>query len=255
MKNGLIILVGLIVLFGTIGDVHAEVNLNEIEAAIIGEDYSRAKSLCEELMANYPEAAQVNDAKYYLGLSELRLNNFDQAKAIFESLVKELPQGPLSDKANLGLIDVANLSEHYEQALEQAKAFLAAQPQTSSLSLVYLKMARSNLKLARWDEARKLLNKILQEFPQSMEFHTAIQLLEEKQYYTVQVGAFLDRERADRLSRELQDKDEYSYIVETVDAQGNKFFRVRVGKFSQLSEAKDLKQKMSGQGFPTLIYP
>ena len=233
----------------------AEVNINDIEAAVIVEDYPKAKSLSEKLIADYPQAAQVNEAKYYLGLSELRLNNFDQARAIFESLVKELPPGALSDKAYLGLIDVANLSEHYEQALEQAKIFLAARPQTPSLSLVYLKMARSNLKLAKWNDAHKFLNKILNEFPQSPEYHTAVQLLEEKRYYAVQVGAFLNRERADRLSRELQDKGEYAYIVETIDAQGNQFYRVRVGKFSQLSQAKDLKQKMSGQGYPTFIYP
>ena len=78
MKNGLMTLFALFTVLGTVGSVHAEVNLNEIEAAIINEDYPKAKSLSQKLIADSPQAAQVNDAKYYLGLSELRLNNFDQ---------------------------------------------------------------------------------------------------------------------------------------------------------------------------------
>ena len=54
---------------------------------------------------------------------------------------------------------------------------------------------------------------------------------------------------------QLKSKGQYAYVVETQSAQDNKFYRVRVGQMTSLSEAKDLEIKLSGQGYPTLIYP
>jgi len=255
MKIPLTILVSVLLLTASSGAARADVNINDIEAAVISEDYVRAESLCEELIAKFPQSSQVSEARYYLGLSALRLNQFDKARTVFEGLTAELPRGTLSDKAYLGLIDVENLSERYEAALARAGKFLSLNPPASAVSLVYLKMARSHLKLAHWDEARNSLSKIIEQFPGSPEAISARQLLEEEQYYTVQVGAFLNRSRADRLSQELRDKGEYAFIVETTDANQSVFYRVRVGKFSRLSDAKTLKQKMSRQGYPTYIYP
>ncbi len=57
------------------------------------------------------------------------------------------------------------------------------------------------------------------------------------------------------MTSELQQKGEYAYIVETVDPQGRKFYRVRVGQLVLLDEAQKLKSKLSKAGYPTEIYP
>jgi cell division septation protein DedD len=121
--------------------------------------------------------------------------------------------------------------------------------------LITLKVARANLKLARWKKARELLQKIIADYPESFESNIARQLLEEKQYFTVQVGAYADKARAEKMVQELLDKKEYAYVVETRSNDGKTLFRVRVGQLSTLKDARALENKLSGQGYPTLIYP
>jgi cell division septation protein DedD len=123
------------------------------------------------------------------------------------------------------------------------------------MSLIYLKAARANLKLARWTKAREFLQKIQKEYPDSFENGVAKRLLDEKQYFTVQVGAFTEQPRAERLVQELIERKEYAYIVETKSPDGTLFYRVRVGQMTALKDAQVLETKLSGFGYPTLIYP
>jgi len=128
-------------------------------------------------------------------------------------------------------------------------------PKSEYLGLIYLKLATGYLKIARWQKAKQYLHQLIKEFPGSFEAHRAKQLLAEKQYYAVQVGAFLNRNHADKLVSELSRRGEYAYIIEMVDRQGRKFYRVRVGKLALLDEAEKLKSKLTGLGYPTHIFP
>ena len=128
-------------------------------------------------------------------------------------------------------------------------------PKSEMMGLMYLKAARSNLKLARWIKAKEFLQRILKEYPESFESGVARQLLEEKQYFTVQVGAFTEQPRAERLVKELIQRKEYAYIVETRSPDGKIFFRVRVGQMTALKDAQALESKLSSFGYPTRSYP
>ena len=103
--------------------------------------------------------------------------------------------------------------------------------------------------------AKEYLQKIIKEYPDSFESRVARQLLDEKQYFTVQVGAFTEQARAERLVKELIQRKEYAYIVETKSPDGKNFFRVRVGQMTALKDAQALESKLSGLGYPTRIYP
>ena len=107
----------------------------------------------------------------------------------------------------------------------------------------------------RWEDANKFLTKIVSDFPQSPEAPIAKQLLEEKQYFAVQVGSFLDKSRALELIEDLKGSGQYSYVVETTAPDGEVFYRVRVGQMSSLKDAEELKNRLDKLGYPTLIYP
>jgi len=234
---------------------YASAALTDIQTAIIQEDYSKSEMLAQEYIKSNPAKENLNEALYYLGLSQLRLAHYQQAKETFKQLQTAADKGTFYDKASIGLADTFLLNEQYPEALAEAQRILSKSPRSEFLSLIYLKIARANFKLAQWKEAATYLNKILTEFPESLETHIARQLLEEKQYFSVQVGAFLDRKLAEKLVGELQNKGEYTYIVETTDKDGAQFFRVRVGKFASLKEAIALKSKLSRLGYPASIYP
>lgn len=230
-------------------------SLKDIETAIIHQDYHQAEKMAGQVLSSEADTYQENEARYYLGLCSLRLGKQEKARQIFTDLIDRNPEVVLRDKAYLGLFEGYYIDGDYEQALLIAERLFKVSPQSEFLSLVYLKLARANLKLARWDKAREYLTDITGQFPESLEAYAAKQLLNEKQYFAVQIGAFMDRERAEALTLELQEKGEYAYIVETVDRQNRKFFRVRVGQLALLDEAQKLKLKLSQSGYPAQIYP
>lgn len=229
--------------------------MSDIETAILEEDYPKAEKLCRDFIDGKPSKAESDSALYYLGLSQLRLSRYADSRKTFDLLVSGLPKSPLLDKAYLGYIDSLFLDEKYEDAIQVAKEFLFKNPQSEFLSLVYLKLARANLKLARWQEATDYLKKIINDFPHSSENYAARQLLDERQYFTVQVGAFLEAARSQKLVSEITQRGEYAYVVETLDRQGRKFYRVRVGKLASLDEAQKLQSKLTALGYPAKIYP
>ena len=233
----------------------SSVTLEDIETAVIERDYANAKILAQQFLDGGPGLAQKNEALYFLGLSELFLGEPENAREIFVKLLHNNPDPNLEGRAKIGEIDAYSFLEKYEVALHKAEALLRDQPQRGLEGLIYLKIARANLKLGRWDEARRALNKIIATDPGSMEAASARQLLEEKQFFSVQCGSFLQRAHAETLMEELKGRGEYAYIVETVDKDGTGFYRVRVGQLTTLSEAKNLKTKLANWGYPTLIYP
>lgn len=241
-------------LFSSTGTA-AATSLSEIETAILKEDYSKAENLANEYLAQNPSAPDKNQVLYFGGLSQLYQKDFGRARATFEMILAAKPETHLADKVEVGIIDSIYVSGDYKQVLTRAQDLLDRRPDSEFISLIYLKMARANLKLSNWTEAKKYLNKIVDDCPNSVEFYTAKQLLEEKQYFAVQVGAFLERARAEKLAQELQKRGEYAYIVETLDKDKHKFYRVRIGQFAELENAESMEQKLSSLGYPTRIYP
>ena len=253
-RNSKYLLVVLFVLTFFLSGI-CEASLKDIETAIIEEDYQKAGELAQAFIDTKPAKAELDEALYFLGLSELRLGDYEAARKNFNLLVSGFPKENLRDKAYLGYVDSLYLDGNYPSALKIAEELLSKSPRSEYLSLIYLKLARSNLKMGNWQKARDYLKKVINDSPKSLEAHTAKQLLEEKQYFAVQVGAFLDQGRAETLTDKLMKQGEYAYIVETVDREGKKFYRVRIGKLAVLNEAQKLENKLKGLGYPTSIYP
>jgi len=229
--------------------------LASIETAIMRQDYPQVKSLAEHIFKQEVSTEIKNKVYYYLGLSHLYLMEYSQAKEVFNALSQRTIPPDLRDKVYLGLGDVYYLSDQYVQAEKVLRELLKVHSQSSFLSLIYYKLARVNLRRARWEEAQIYLNKIIHEFPRGMDAFAARQLLKEEQYFGVQIGSFLERPRAEKLAQELRKKGDAVYIVETRDQQRRKFFRVRVGRLDFLNEAKELQGRLFHQGYPAKIFP
>lgn len=233
----------------------AQASTADIETALMNKDYQKVKELSSEVLKNTAVVKDRIQAKYYLGLGQLRTGQYVEARSSFQIVMSAADSRELYDRAALGMIEALFLPGLYQDALKSSKQLLRKSPQSSFLSLIYLKTARIHLKLTQWGKAKEYLQKILKEFPQSLEAPVAQRLLEEKEYFTVQVGSFLEKERADRLVDDLKTQGQYAYIVETVNLDGKKFYRVRVGQKAALLDAQSLEANLSRLGYPTLIFP
>jgi tetratricopeptide (TPR) repeat protein len=252
-KHHLLSIFFVLVLFSFLQNAWA--SLEEIKTAVLQEDFEKVKTLSQDALASQSLGQEQEEVRYYLALSQLYTGEHNTARGNFQMIADGTKNMDLYDQACIGVISSYYLAGHYRESLKRAHQLLAQRPDSNYLSLVYLKIARANLKLQHWDPARRFLKKIMNDFPDSLEAYTAKQLLEEKQFFTVQVGAFLNRETALSLVDELQLKGQYGYIVQTQDKKGNTFYRVRVGEVSSLGAANKLKENLSTLGYPTLIYP
>lgn len=231
-------------------------SIADLRAAVIQGDYKQVKIVAESVLAARGTGrVEASEAEYYLGLSQLRLGEYGRAESTFKKLLTARPADAVYDKAAVGHIDALYMQGYYERALKEANGLISRRNTSEMASVFYLKAGRANLKLARWSKAREMLEKLLAEYPESFESTVAKQLLEERQYFTVQVGSFAEKERAEKLVKELTSRQEYAYIVETKSTDVKVYYRVRVGQMSSLKDAQVLETKLSGLGYPTLIYP
>jgi len=229
--------------------------MTDVEAAIMNKDYSQARELASDIIKNSNDAAQRTEAQYYYGLAQLRLGQYADARSAFQSVMDTHPSQDTYDKAALSLTEGFYMDGLYSDALDASNQLYKKSPHSSFLSLIYFKIAGADLKLMRWEDAHLFLNKIISEFPQSPEAPIAKQLLDEKQYFAVQVGSFLDKGRALTLIDDLKGTGQYAYVIETAGPDGQTYYRVRVGQMSSLNDAEDLKKRLDKLGYPTLIYP
>jgi tetratricopeptide (TPR) repeat protein len=230
----------------TIADVHS---------AFMQKDYAKASELAQTLSEQARDSQEKAEALYYAGLSDLWLGKYLSARRMIEQSLDAKPSKSLQDMASLALVDTYYMEGDYKRSLRLAEDFLYGHPKSDFLSLAYLKIARSHLKLANWKKGREYLQEIVKKFPNSPERFYVEQLLNENQFFAVQVGSFQDRVTAEGIVGKLQKEGEYAYIVETTSQDGKKFFRVRAGKFQQFDEAQQLEAKLSKLGYPTKIYP
>lgn len=230
-------------------------SLDEVQTAVIEEDYVRAGEMAKAFLAKNPPSDRVAEAKYLLGLSALYQGQYGQARKVFDNLLGHCPNARLQDRVAIGRIDSFLLEGKYEIAFREAEKLLKKSPASEYQSLIYLKLARASFKQGDWAGAKNYLQKIVSRFPDSPEYYSAKQLLEEKQFFTVQVGAFLEEGRARTLVEELKAQGLYAFTVETVNREARHFYRVRVGELSTVAEAEQLKQQLVNLGYPTLIYP
>jgi len=70
--------------------------------------------------------------------------------------------------------------------------------------------------------------------------------------YTVQVGAFTEKENALRLKEGLDLKYKDVYIIEAA-VRGQTYYRVRIGRFQRKNEASALGKALAEEGYSPLI--
>lgn len=72
--------------------------------------------------------------------------------------------------------------------------------------------------------------------------------IESPLYYRVQVGAFRNRENADRLLYELQEQEYPAFLLFE-----NGLYKVQVGAFQQIGNAINMEQRLRNAGYDTVI--
>lgn len=234
-------------------------NLDKVKIHILKEEYGLAIIEGEKILAVTEFSKDFDELHYLLALSYMKEGNLLRASDIFEIIINEFEDSKFKDEAKLGLGDTYFLREDFLKAKGQYESLLDNSPNTKLKAQVYYRLSEVSFRSGDTNSAKNYLDKLKEEFRLNPELRLNKDMLtlakkDSSFYYTIQVGSFINRKNAENLKQELILKNYPAYTEET-DAGGKPSYRVRVGRMHQLDEAKNLKNKLSQEGYPTKIYP
>ncbi len=229
--------------------------IDDIRIAFLREDYPSVIKQVELLPKCNINKKDYYRAYYYLALSYLKQGEFDTARYFLRRLKAKGSRVEFIDEVNIKLAESYFLEGKYKRALELYKSFVEQYPKSQFLPVVYFRVGKIYQKLGKFTEAKAKFAEIRRLFPLSFEAEQLDKTnIDEISFFSVQVGAFYDRDNAENLKTELEEKD-YDVSILKTEKNGTNYFRVRVGSFTTSDEVQKYEKKLKEEGYRTIIYP
>lgn len=214
-------------------------------------NYEQSLKDYQKLLEVYPQSSYAPASQYWIGSMLLSQKRYDEARKEFEKVLKNYPQSNYLDWVEVGMGDSYLKEGNYSLALTEYQKVIEDYPKSEILNLAYFNLGECYEKQGKEKEALEVYQKLTIECPDSLEAIEAqkkISTLQKKFLpvegrYSVQVGAFSEKTRADRLAQGLKDKGYDTYIM-TITIEGGQFHRVRVGRLATEAEAQELARRL-----------
>ena len=130
--------------------------------------YAEAATNYQAALAKVPPGELGEKVAHKLGWSYFELGQFEQAQAAFESQLAAAPRGELSADAQFMVAESLFGLKHFELAQSAYKMALERLPGNREFqALAHLHAAQSAAQLKAWSESLNLLDKGLEDFPES----------------------------------------------------------------------------------------
>ncbi len=206
------------------GELFAQTSrLKNAQALILKGAYSQAAGEYRKVLAGRRQGKIKSEAHYFLGLCLLKESRYNEARKNFNIILRRYPRSEFCDDASLGIADSYLLAQDFEQAVKKYEQFIRDFPRSELVTI-----ARTQRQFCK----------------QGKHFANS--------YFSVQLGCFAEKKNAEGLRNELIDGGHRAYILEQ---PGSGLYYVRVGKFSNRSEAEFLEQRLETEGYSTRICP
>ncbi len=230
-------------------------NLDNLKLHFLSGDFKLAILEGERVLASATAADTLDELYYILGLSYIKDGNYLRASDIFEIIINEIKGSRLKEEARLGLGDSYLLRGDFDRSLSIYRELLNSNPQARFKPMLYYRLSQACIKKGQTEEAKQYLGKLKNEFPLSPETGLDNDLYAGADiFYSVQVGSFTAVSNARNLCVKLAGQG-YDAYVQEARIDGQKTYRVKVGKTASRAEAVQLSDKLFSEGYPTKIIP
>jgi len=118
-------------------------------------------------------------ANYQAAFELLKQGRYQEANLALTQFLVSFPDSQLADNAQYWLAETHYVGQEYEKALAQFQLVIEKYPQSGKLADALLKIGYSNYELRRWDPARRALDTVVQNYPETTAARLAAQRLEQ----------------------------------------------------------------------------
>ncbi|MEO0185363.1 MAG: SPOR domain-containing protein [candidate division WOR-3 bacterium] len=209
--------------------------------------FEKARAIFEELVkdTNNPRIAEV-----YYYLARLTVNP-DSSIAYYQRIIGDYPQSRYADIAYLEIAKIGIAREDYKNALVTLNELNKNYPNSELKEEILFWTGIAYIETGNKEKGHKILQELINTFPKSIWASRAMNLIPStqptKEYYTIQVGSFKNRDNAEKRLEELKAKGYNGRIVEA-SVMDKLYFRVWVGDFETMEQARSVAAKLDSLG-------
>ena len=228
-------------------------NAQDIDEAIRlfnSAQFDRAREIFIEIIKN-ENNPRIAEAYYYLGRLSIMP---DSALSYYVKVINDYPQSRYADISYLEIAKSNIAREKYKNAVITLNELLRKFPDTNLKDEVLFWLGVSYISNGQEKQGISILKNLKDTYPKSVwsERTTSIIPTKEvpevtKEYFTIQVGSYRNRSNAENYVEEMKKNGFDTQIVEAL-VKGNTYYRVWVGKFSTIEQAKAFSLKLDSLG-------
>ena len=242
----------------------AQENIADAEKSFLEGNYESTVLQAQRLI---DARSSRRDEIYYLkGLSELKLNRFNDARESFNYIASKYPNSRKIFDARLGIGDSYMLAGDLNSAAGIYQGMLDDFRSNDNLPMVHSRLASCRKGLGSSDkavavQARAAAPVKVNAAPKTVAPASNISprdsedidlVMATGRMISVQVGSFKNRRNAEKLAQKLAASGYESRIEIPVELH-DKLYRVKVGRVSSMSEAEALRSRLKAAGYTTKI--
>ncbi len=214
--------------------------------------FEKARVIFEELArdVNNPRIAEI-----YYYLARLTVNP-DSSIAYYRRIINGHSQSRYADIAYLEIAKIAIAREDYKNALVTLNELSKNYPNSELKEEILFWTGIACLETGDRETGYKTLQNLVNTYPKSVWANRALNLIpstqSKKEYYTIQVGSFRDRQKAEKRLEELKTKGYEGKIVEAT-VMDKLHYRVWIGEFEGAEQAKSVATKLDSMGIKGIV--
>ncbi len=222
-------------------------NIDEAIKLFNAFQFDKAKAIFEALVKeeNNPRIAEVF---YYLA----RLTtNPDSSIQYYRTIVNKYPHSRYAEVAHLEIAKIFIGRQDFKNALVTLNQLSKDYPNSEIKDEALFWTGVVFIEMGNKESGYKTLQELISAYPKSIWTNRAKNLIPptipQKEYYTVQVGSFRNKENAEKKLVELKMKGFDARIVEAV-VMDKIYYRVWIGEFETMEQANSLAAKIDSLG-------
>jgi len=208
----------------------AEMDKRRVEKLFLEGRYERAVQEAQALTES--RHSQKDELYYIMGLSELKLNKFADARKNFSHIIAKYPRSNRMFDSKLGIADSYLLEGNRGKAIGLYEEMLTRFPDDKDIEIV-----RDRLEEYKGEASAKM------DRPRYAGRMSS---------GTVQVGVFKNRVNAERLVKKLS-REGYEGYAEPSSDLSRRLYKVKVRNPASTEDLKDLAARLKADGYETKI--